>query len=263
MAQPVRVVYEDDALIVIDKPAGMAVHAAATEKKHEPTLVDWLLKQYPEVAKVGEDALRPGIVHRLDRDTSGVMVIARTPDAFAKLKAAFKDRTVSKRYVALVYGRVPWDTKSVELSIVRTGSGTFGARHPNDVAVLQKKNQQSGGEGSVYRPALTDFVVLKRFTGSRADKQAGEMTLLEAHPKTGRTHQIRVHLKALGFPVVGDQLYAPKKLVAATKAAGLGRHFLHAAELRFVHPVTKKGATYEALLAPELQKYLDGLTHGD
>jgi len=241
MVEP-QELYADDAIIVLNKPAGIAVHSAPTEKAHTPTLVDWLLSRYPELRGVGEDTDRPGIVHRLDRDTSGVMVIARTVAAFTKLKAAFKDRHVTKKYVALVYGRVPWEHKTAELSIRRTGSGTFGARHPNDVAKSEDKE--------LYRTATTDFTVLKRFT---------DMTLLEARPKTGRTHQIRVHLKALGYPVVGDQLYAPKKLVAASAKLGLHRHFLHAAELSFVHPVTGRGQTFESKLPTELVEYQKSL----
>ncbi len=241
MAEP-RIIEQDDQIIVLDKPAGLAVHRAPTEKKHEPTLADWLVEHYPELRGVGEDPDRPGIIHRLDRDTSGVMVVARTADAFTKLKAAFKDRHVSKKYIALVYGRVPWQHKTAELSIRRTGSGTFGARHPNDVAKLEDK--------ALYRPSVTDFSVKKQFT---------DMTLLEARPKTGRTHQIRVHLNALGFPVVGDKLYAPKKLVAASAKAGLQRHFLHAAELSFVHPATGRGQTFTAPLPSELQTYLEQL----
>ncbi|MFO0704882.1 MAG: RluA family pseudouridine synthase [Candidatus Andersenbacteria bacterium] len=234
-----RLIFTDEQLIVLDKPAGLAVHRAPTEKKHEANLVDWLLERYPELRGVGEDPDRPGIVHRLDRDTSGVLVVARTPTAFTKLKAAFKDRHVQKKYLTLVYGRVPWEHTTAELSIRRTGSGTFGARHPNDVATL--------ADQTLYRPARTDFVVQKRFA---------DTTLLEAHPKTGRTHQIRVHLKALGYPVVGDQLYAPKKLVAASAQQGLTRHFLHAAQLNFVHPVSGRGVTFIAPLPLELKNFL-------
>lgn len=243
MAEPV-ILHEDKNILILDKPAGLAVHRATTEKTPSKTLASWLLEHYPDLARVGEDPDRPGIVHRLDKDTSGVMVVARTQTAFTKLKRAFKERGITKQYVVLVEGNPTWDHKTVELAIRRTGSGTFGARHPKDVATLPSDEQAQ------YRTAVTDFTTIKRF---------GKYSLLEARPKTGRTHQIRVHLKAIGLPVVGDALYAPKKMVSEVRAMGFNRHFLHAQTLTFVHPETRQKVTFTSNLAQELNDFLKKL----
>ncbi|MFH0830728.1 MAG: RluA family pseudouridine synthase [Parcubacteria group bacterium] len=236
-----RILYEDNDILVLDKPAGLVVHPAPTEQGEPDTLVTWLLAHYPELRGVGEDPQRPGIVHRLDKDTSGIMVVARKQIAFEKLKRAFKEHRIQKRYLVLVEGRPDWDAKVVDLAIRRSGSGLFRARHPKDIATLPEE------ERAQYRPATTDFRVLK---------QHGAYTLLEARPKTGRTHQIRVHLRAIGLPVVGDALYSPKKSVSAARAAGLTRHFLHATELTFVHPQTGEQLTFTSELPRELKDFL-------
>jgi 23S rRNA pseudouridine1911/1915/1917 synthase len=240
------VLHQDADLIVINKPAGLAVHAAESMPATRTTLVDLALTQFPELQGVGEDPARPGIVHRLDSDTSGVMLVARTQFAFEKLKQAFKERQVTKVYKLLVHGQVPWETKEVDLSIRRTAAGRFGARHPNDVAKLTPAEQ------AAYRSAQTRFTVLQRF---------GSYTLLQAEPHTGRTHQIRVHARAIGFPLVGDALYGSAKDVAqAHKILGLDRQFLHAVSITLAHPKNGELVTFEAPLAPDLQLAMSKLS---
>jgi 23S rRNA pseudouridine1911/1915/1917 synthase len=241
MAHTIPIIYTDDDILVIDKPAGLAVHQAATEKVSGDTVASILVAQFPELASVGEDPLRPGIVHRLDKETSGVMVIARTQDAFAKLKEAFKSRDVKKKYLVLAEGNPTWEKKLSELAIRRSGSGKFVGRHPKDVATLPPSEQAQ------YRQASTEFTVLKRLK---------DFVMLEARPKTGRTHQIRVHLRALGHPLAGDRIYASKKNLARACALGLERQFLHAEQLTFPHPRTGKSVTFKAALPSELKNFL-------
>lgn len=242
MPNSISIIYQDQDLLVINKPAGLAVHRALTEKSESINVVSQLLKKYPDLKGVGEDPVRPGIVHRLDKETSGVMLVARNQKTFEALKNAFKKRQVKKTYLALVEGLPAWQHNEINLSLKRLGSGTFGARHPNDVATLPKDKQLE------YRPACTNFTVLDR---------TKSYSLIKAEPQTGRTHQIRVHLKALGFPVVGDSLYAPKKALSdAKKTLGLTRQFLHAAKISVVHPTTKKMVTFEAALPKDLLQVL-------
>jgi 23S rRNA pseudouridine1911/1915/1917 synthase len=238
----IPIIYKDDAILVINKPAGIAVHQAATEPSGTSTVASLLAKQFPEIARVGEDPLRPGIVHRLDKETSGVMVVAHTQKAFTLLKDAFKSREVEKKYLVLAEGKPTWEKKLSELAIRRSESGKFVGRHPKDVETLPE------AERAQYRHASTEFTVLQ---------QLGDFTLLEARPKTGRTHQIRVHLRALGHPLIGDRIYASKKSLARVRSLGLDRQFLHAETLSFPHPVTGKHVTFEAPLATELKNFLE------
>lgn len=236
------VLHEDRDLVVINKPAGLTVHGGPGVRAEE-TLVGWLLQHYPEMKEVGENPARPGLVHRLDADTSGVMVVARTQEAFTKLKESFKSRAVQKTYLALVDGAPMWERQHVDLSIRRGARGLFVGRHPSDVATMSDRMQAE------YRSAVTDLRVLERL---------GTYTLLEAQPHTGRTHQIRVHLRALGSPIAGDKLYEPATArTAAREQLGLERQFLHAAQLVLPHPSTGKAATYKAELPPELQRALE------
>ncbi|MFO0702942.1 MAG: RluA family pseudouridine synthase [Candidatus Andersenbacteria bacterium] len=230
------VLHEDADLVVLNKPAGLTVHGGPGVRATE-TLTGWLVEHYPEVQGVGENPARPGLVHRLDADTSGVMVVARTPQAFAKLKEAFKSRAVNKTYLALVEGAPTWERTTSDLSLRRGARGLFVGRHPRDVATLPADQQAE------YRTAATDFRVLERL---------GAYTLVEAQPHTGRTHQIRVHLRALGYPIVGDSLYAPAAARArAAEQLELHRQFLHAAELALPHLRTGTPQTYTAPLPPE------------
>lgn len=230
---PLDVLYEDEDLVVVNKPSGMVVHAGAGAVRG--TLVNALLHHFGTLSTVGGN-LRPGIVHRLDRGTSGAMVVARNDVAHRVLAEQFRSRQVSKTYIALLHGRMPRDAGSIARPIVRDPQ-----RRTSMTARL--------GRG---RAAHTDWRVLLRL---------GNFTLVEAEPRTGRTHQIRAHFAAIGHPLVGDTLYGAQHQVHVGKAllSTLGRVFLHAARLSFSHPRT--GATIEvrAPLDPGLHEYLKEL----
>lgn len=233
---PLTVVHEDDALVVVDKPPGLVVHPGAGTR--EATLVQGLLARYPGIAAVGDPG-RPGIVHRLDRGTSGLLVVARTPEAYASLTSQLARRTVGRQYLVLVTGRVPDDRGVVEAPIGRS------ARAPTKMAVTA-----SG------RPARTAYEVLLRVqslegTHGTVDVEA---SYLACTLETGRTHQIRVHMAAIGHPVVGDDRYG-------RPPAGVlhpGRLFLHAAELAVDHPVTGERTGWRSPLPGDLAEVLAG-----
>lgn len=206
------VLYEDQNMVAINKPAGLVVHSDGKTK--ENTLADWVLEKYPETENVGEsietkDGIikRPGIVHRLDRETSGVMLVAKNNEAFLNLKEQFQNHQISKKYEAFVYGNVKNDEGVIDRPIGRSKSD------------FRKWSAQRGARGEM-REAVTEYKVLKR---------SNDYTLIEALPKTGRTHQIRVHLKAINYPIVGDALYASKK----ENTLGFDRVALHSKEIRF------------------------------
>ncbi len=225
---PLQILYEDEDLAVIDKPAGMTVHAGAGRR--EGTLVNALLHRFGALSSVG-GPLRPGIVHRLDRLTSGVLVVAKTDAAHRELGRQFASREVRKIYVALAHGRFrprPPGWTRLEMPIRRD--------RRNRVKMTARAR-----EG---RPALTEFRVLSEPPG---------YSLLEVRIGTGRTHQIRVHLSAIGHPVAGDRLYGAPPL------PGLERFFLHAREISFRHPRTGRPLTVSAPLPLELERVLSGL----
>jgi 23S rRNA pseudouridine1911/1915/1917 synthase len=220
---PVPILYEDDDILVVDKPAGLTVHPAPGHTGH--TLVNAVLSH---LATLSDDVQRPGIVHRLDKDTSGVMVIARNPVAHENLAAQFKQHTVKKVYLALVRGQVTPEEGIIEAPIGRdTGD---------------RKKMAISGE-SRGRKALTRYKVI-RFLGN--------YTLLEVMPQTGRTHQIRVHLAAIGYPVVGDATYGIKSPI-------LSRQFLHAHKLGFSLPSTGKYVEFTSPLPEDLEKALKAI----
>jgi len=229
----IHILYEDKELLVIDKPSGLVVHPTGRPRKGadgktpkesgtsygagiEPTLVDWLLEKYPEIEMVGESWIkddgkvipRPGIVHRLDRETSGVMVVAKTQHSFLHLKQLFKDRKVEKTYNAFVYGKLPETEGTIDRPIGKSNKD------------FRLWSAQRGARGEL-REAVTGYTVLKE--GDLA-------SFVEVRPKTGRTHQIRVHFKAIHHPVVCDKLYAPRH----DCILGLERLALHARRIRFV-----------------------------
>ncbi len=214
-----EILFETDEYIVINKPAGLVVHADG--KTTEPTLVDWIMENYPEIENVGEPLItekdiikRPGIVHRLDRETSGVMIIAKTPEAFEFFKSAFKNRDVSKTYSAIVWGHVKEDEDTIDAPIARSASD------------FRKWSAQRGARGT-KRSAVTDYKVLARFI------DGGEkFSMLELKPKTGRTHQIRVHMKYMNHPIICDSLYAEGK----PKVLGFNRTALHSRKIEFTDP---------------------------
>jgi len=227
---PLAVLYEDRDLVAIDKPAGMVVHAGAGI--HSGTLVNALLGRFEALSGVGGE-LRPGIVHRLDRYTSGVLLVAKNDAAHQNLAEQFSSRKVEKIYLALVHGRVKQETGRIDRPI---------ARDP----VHRTRMTARLGAG---RPAWSEYRVLRRFE---------RFTLLEVRIGTGRTHQIRVHLSGIGHPVAGDTLYgAPAKVEGQPP---LGRYFLHAHRIRFHLPSTGEEATVVSPLPAELEKWLEGLT---
>lgn len=224
----VEVLAETADYVAIAKPAGIAVHGGPGV--HGPTVADWLLASYPSVRHVGDDAVRPGIVHRLDKPVSGCMVAALTQPMFEHLKLQFTGRTVKKSYVALVYGVVPNDRGTVDVPIGRSDSGRFAAH--------------TGSRGEADREAITEWEVLRRFRNA---------TLLSLHPVTGRTHQLRVHCKFLGHSIVGDAVYVTRK--QPYRLPPLGRLFLHAAELEFAD-LSNEPVHVSCPLPPELESYL-------
>jgi 23S rRNA pseudouridine1911/1915/1917 synthase len=222
----VPVLYEDLDIIVVDKPAGMVVHPGHGVRSG--TLVNALLARYPDL-RTFENSDRPGIVHRLDKDTSGVMVVARTITARQHLLAQFAARQVRKSYRALIHGRLEREQALIEASIGRSRT------QPTQMAIA----------GRAERSARTAYTVLERFE---------RFSLVEARPITGRTHQIRLHFAALGHPVAGDQTYG-----SSVAPFGLTRQFLHASRLRLVLPASGDEREFESALAPDLQAVLDGL----
>jgi 23S rRNA pseudouridine1911/1915/1917 synthase len=228
---PLDILYEDDDLLVVNKPAGMTVHAGAGAS--HGTLVNALLHRFERLSAIG-GPLRPGIVHRLDKDTSGALVVARNDAAHRHLADQFQKRTVEKTYVALVHGRLKRDAGTIDLPV---------GRDP----VRRTRMTTRRREG---REARTDWKVLARLEN---------FTLVLVRIHTGRTHQIRVHFSALGHPVVGDTLYgAPRQVRVprnATAPEPLGRNFLHAARISFEHPRTGKRITLAAPLPPELRQF--------
>jgi len=226
--QPIelKVVYEDEQILVIDKPAGLVVHPGAGLTGR--TLVNGLIFYYPEIKIVGSP-LRPGIVHRLDKETSGLMVVARTQIAYSSLRQQFEDRTVKKTYLGLARGRFKEKEGIISLPV---------GRHPF-------KRQKMSVKSNKPRVALTRYEVLRQFHHS---------TFLALNPLTGRTHQIRVHLAAIGHPLVGDSRYGQPE---GNRRKQEGRLFLHAFRLSFSHPVSNEQVTFESPLPPALQSRLE------
>ena len=221
---PLKVVHEDDSLFVIDKPVGLVVHPGAGHQKG--TLVNALLGRGSSLSSVG-GALRPGIVHRLDKDTSGLLLVAKTNAAHRKLQAQFAERSLTKIYLALVRGPIDFEEGRVEAPLGR------------DAKVRRKVGVARQGEG---REALTHYRVLRRFRHA---------TLLEVRIVTGRTHQIRVHMKHLGHPVAGDALYG------GPREAGEPRLALHAAKIEFRHPKTGKIMKFESPIPAEMKAMIE------
>ena len=217
---PLNIIYEDSDLLVIDKPAGLAVHPATGTPAH--TLVNAVLSYLPGLA-ADADSLRPGIVHRLDKDTSGLILVAKNRVAQANLSEQFKSRAVSKSYLVLVKGKLTPEKGIIEADIGR-----------------DPRNRQRMAVVASGREARTDYRVIKYY---------GNYSLLEIKPETGRTHQIRVHLAAIGFPVVGDTTYG-------YKSPHLSRQFLHASKIGFRLPSTGQYVEFESPLPPDLEKAL-------
>lgn len=226
---PLVVLYEDEHVIAVDKPAGMVVHAGAGRRSG--TLVNALLARYGSLSQSGGE-LRPGVVHRLDRLTSGVILVARNDLAHQRLAAQFAAREIEKTYLALVHREMREDHGFIKAPI---------GRDPHRRTRMSARVRQG-------REAATEFRVLRRFPG---------FTYLEVHPKTGRTHQIRTHLASIGHPVVGDPVYGAPRRVEGMPP--LDRYFLHAHRIAFRHPATGELVTVESPLPAELQTWLEAL----
>ena len=242
---PLDIVYEDDDLAVVNKAAGMMVHAGAgatEDDRNRGTLVNALLHRFRQLSGVGGE-LRPGIVHRLDKATSGLIVVAKNDEAHRKLAAQFARRAVKKTYIALVHGFVKQDRGTISSSISR-----------DRVRRIRMTTKRSGG-----REAITHYTVQERI-----ESKYGKFSLLDLRIDTGRTHQIRVHLASLRHPVVGDTLYgAPREMRAKNEAGiSLARNFLHAAALQLQHPRSGETLSFSRPLPRELQGLLEKLRAG-
>lgn len=226
-----RVIAEDDAVLILEKPSGLIMHQGPGI--HEETLADWLTKTYPYLHGVGEDPLRPGIVHRLDKEASGLVVVTKTQGAYEHLKAAFQEHRVEKHYTALVHGQVVNAGGEIRFPIDRSEQSGRMAAKPL---------------GSDGREAVTRYTILERLA---------PFTLLDVTTDTGRTHQVRVHLHALGHPIAGDPLYHSRH--RDTKKIP-PRLFLHASRLTFQHP-DGTPRSFASPLPTDLMAFLDGLRH--
>jgi len=222
----IKIIDDQPDFLIINKPANLLVHP--TETSEEKTLVDWLVKNFPKLKKVGEDPARPAIIHRLDKETSGLMVIPKNQEMFDYLKSQFKTRLVFKKYFALVYGQLENKEDEIGFRIGRSSTKGSMAAHPF--------NSKMGKE------ALTRYEVIKEYT---------KFSLLDINPKTGRTHQIRVHLFAINHPVVGDKLYKSKKY----KPAEINRMFLQAYYLKFTDTQNNE-MEYQIDLEKKLNEFL-------
>jgi len=226
-----NIVHEDKDILVINKPSGMLVHP--TVRSEKDTLAAALLAHSPEIAGVGDGPERPGIMQRLDKEASGLMVIAKNQTAYDHLKKQFMEHSVEKRYVILTCGRPPDDEGTIDLAIGRAAS---------ERRMAARKNPLEGD-----RPAVTHYRVLRHL---RRDA-----TLIEARTETGRTHQIRAHFRALGCPVAGDKLYGSRK-----DRLDAPRLFLHAQTLGFTHPTTGEQLKFTADITVELERFVETLS---
>jgi 23S rRNA pseudouridine1911/1915/1917 synthase len=218
-----EILFEDNGILVLNKPSGIMVHPDG--KSEKPTLVDWILETHPALAGVGEPMLidgklldRPGIVHRLDEETSGALIVAKTQEAFMVLKEQFQNRTIEKEYHAFVWGHFKELSGTIDIPIGRN-KGDFRRWHAG-----------RGTRGEV-RDAVTQWSVAEQFVDSEE-----QFSFLHLFPKTGRTHQLRVHLKYIQRPIVADHLYAPTK----TDALGFSRLALHARKITFTTPTGER-----------------------
>jgi len=235
---PLAILYEDRSVIVIDKPSGMVVHPAYGNPRG--TLVNALLYHCRDLAGIN-GVLRPGIVHRLDKDTSGVMVVAKDDEAYRQLTKQFKNRTVEKIYLAIVYGPFSKEEGLIDAAI---------GRHPHERKRMSLRTRRG-------RTAVTRWKVVERLNG---------FTLLEVFPQTGRTHQIRVHLSSIGHPLLGDPLYGKKgrsgtihDLALKECVVRMTRQALHAYRLGFFHPKTGENVRFESPLPEDMKNVLDSL----
>lgn len=233
-----QIIYKDDALLIIDKPAGMIVNKADTTKG-EVTVQEWVEQKFPILNKDESDFHnRAGIVHRLDKETSGILLIARTLPSFENLQKQFKERVVKKSYIALAHGAILPQVGEIRVPVGRL-----------------PWNRKQFGVVAGGKEAVTRYRVISNFKFP-ISKAKEELSLVELYPETGRTHQIRVHLKYIGHPIFADFLYAGRKTAREDRRL-LSRVFLHAAKISFLHPKTGEEISFESPLPEELQKVLN------
>lgn len=246
-----KIIFENENFVAVNKPAGLLMHQVSGANRQEETLIGKIIEKYPEIKKVGDPLansgqvnFRPGIVHRLDKDTSGVVLIARNQKYFEYLKNLFQSRKIKKIYWTLVWGELKPNKgiidKPISLKPGTTKRTVFG--------------------GKMEKEAITEYEVIKVFKKQEIKNKEQVFSLLKVEPKTGRTHQIRIHLSSVYHPVVGDQLYGSKKFLSLSKDFfGLTRQFLHAQSLEFPTEEGKR-VKIEADLPEDLQKILDFLS---
>lgn len=238
----IKIIHDEKDFAIIDKPAGLIVYPGTKHK--EKTLVNGLLAIWPEIKNVGDPSaggLRPGIVHRLDKDTSGIMIIAKNKSAFEYFKNLFKNKKIEKTYTALTFGHIAEKSGKIDFPIRRSKTNPV-----KQVAVISNK-----GKGDA-REAVTYFKTVKYFF----DKTGNHYTLVEVKPKTGRMHQIRVHLSAIGHPIVGDKIYQSKNTIQPTKVS---RQLLHANAIKFQSPAGKE-AEFASPLSSVFSDFLKTLS---
>lgn len=244
MENSIYILHEDTDILVLDKPAGIIVNRADTTR-HETTVQDWAEahlhivpseNSYPPDDPRSVFFERGGIVHRIDKETSGILLLAKNPEAFIALQKQFKERVVEKTYLALTHGKVIPAEGEINVPVGRL-----------------PWNRKQFGVVAGGRESQTTYKVTRYYKN-----EDETLTLVTLFPHTGRTHQIRVHLKYIGFPIFGDYLYAGRKIQRDDRLV-LARVFLHAAGIRFIHPKTQEFLTYESPLPPELQQVLDAL----
>ncbi|MDP3696708.1 MAG: RluA family pseudouridine synthase [Candidatus Taylorbacteria bacterium] len=243
-----QIVYEDNEILVVNKPAGLITHQKNIDDK-QPSVVDWVIQNYPELKEVGEPFIasgaevpRAGIVHRLDKETSGLLLIAKNETVFEYMKKQFQDHTIKKHYYALVFSRPKESSGIINAPLGRIG--------------MKRTTQMTGKKLIDGKESVTEYKTIRNFPAKGGSASGGnKFTLLDVSPKTGRTHQIRVHLKSIGCPVVGDKVYAPK---GWQQPKGLDRLFLHAYKLGLITP-TGKALTLETDLPEDLAHVLEKL----
>jgi len=242
MEEP-SILFEDEALFVLNKPSGITVNRSDTTAKEE-TVQDWIekkLKTKSQISNISEESdfyRRLGIVHRLDKETSGILLVAKTPFAFEELQRQFKEKVVKKTYTALVHGEVVPASGEINVPIGRLSY-----------------NRKRFGIVAGGRDSVTEYRTIRNFELKNRNKKE-IVTLLELYPQTGRTHQIRVHLKYLNHPVFADELYAGRKTQREDRKV-LPRLFLHAAKIAFFHPMKKEEISFTSDLPSELKNFLD------
>lgn len=245
----IEILHETDDYLIINKPAGLIVHEAHTSQ--EETVCDLVVERYPEIKNVGDDQKRPGIVHRLDREVSGIMVIAKSSVFFEYIKNEFQNRKIEKAYEAIVHGLVIKDEGRINFPIVRAKSGHKMAAlpMPKKEVPAQISNREQGNEKARIdsKEAVTDFRVIKKWP---------HISLLSINILTGRTHQIRVHLSAFGHPLLGDQLYGTPKSKRKNDKLNLGRIFLFAKRLSFTD-MKGENQSFEIARPKEMQDFLN------